>query len=120
MLERLSTALVCVDIWSRRQCKIGVTIRSSTKDASLVVIRSHSFTGVSKGDLSNSCTSASEEIVILLTATISDAAVSSGCLGVTGPVSIRAAPISAAMGVAKSWTFNQSALTFAVVGRIPR
>ena len=119
-LERAPTSSVCADIWDRSQCNSGVTLCSRPKDAALTANRFHVFTGVRKGDLSNGCTSVSEVIVILATVTVSDAAVASGSIGVPGSVSERELSSSVMVGVATSWTENQSSSTSMVVGRILR
>ena len=120
MLGRALTALVCADVWDRSQHKSGVTLCSRPKDTALMAIKFHAFNGVSKGDLCNGCTIVSGARVILATATVSDAAFTSGSLGANGPVTARAASSSVAVGVTTSWTDNQSSWTSTVVGRIRR
>ena len=120
MLEKASTASACADVWSWSQCKSGITLPSRPKDTALAAIRFHALIGVKKGDLDNRCTSASGVIVILATATASDAAVPTGSLGVPSPVVARSESSSAMVGVATSCIVCRLALNSTFVGRIPR
>ena len=101
-MERASTALVCVDVWARSQCKSGVTLCYRPKDAALAMIRFHAFTGVRKGDLSNGFISVNRAIVILATVKVLEAAAASGSLVVPGPGAARDVSSSSTVGVATS------------------
>ena len=119
-LERALTVPVCVDVWAWSQCKSGVTLRFRPKDTTLATIKFHVFIGVRRGDPNNGYTKARGAMVVLQTATVSDAAASSWSLGVSGPVVARAASSSMTVGVRTLRTVSQSGLTSMVVGSIPR
>ena len=59
-------------------------------------------------------------MVVLQTATVSEAAASSLSRGVPGPIASRVALISTIVGSGTSCTVSQSAWTSTVVGKIPR
>ena len=52
-MERSSTDSAFVDVWSRNQCKRGVTLYSIPKDVSLALTRFQVLVGFKKGDPNN-------------------------------------------------------------------
>ena len=84
----------------------------------LAVISLHVLVGFNKGDLNNGCTSVRGSIVILITATVSDAEVTSNSLGVSGPVVARAELSSDMAGVGKYYTMIYLSLNSTVMGKI--
>ena len=93
-------------------------MRSRPKYIFLTAIRFQALIGVKKGDLNNGCNSARREIVVLGTTTVSDSAVTSGSLGVPGPVDAREVSISGMVEAAISCTVIHSGLNSTDVGRI--
>ena len=120
MLERALTMPVCADVWARSHRKSGITLHSRPKDAALAVIIFHAFIGFRKGDPNNGWIKASRAMVVLQTATVSEATASSLSLGVLAPISAKAESRSTMVGVRTSCTVSQSAWTSTVVGSIPR
>ena len=102
------------------KCKNGVTMRSRPKDAALAATRFQSFTRVINGDLSNRCTSDSGAMATLATAHMSYVAVASGILAVLVPMLESTVSSSATEGVATLRAVSYSALTYTIMGRLPR
>ena len=119
-LERAPSVPVCVDVCAWSHCKSGITMCSRPKDFVLAVIIFHALIGVRKGDPKNVWTKARGAMVVLQTATVSEATASSLSLGVLAPISAKAESRSTMVGVRTSCTVSQSAWTSTVVGRIPR
>ena len=86
-------------------------------DADLAKIRFHALTGVKKGDSIHGWTRERGEMVILVTANVSDVAVISGSLDIPGSVLEKLWSISTTEGVSTSWTANHSVFTSTMVGR---
>ena len=111
---------VCSDIWSRIHCKSVITLCYRPKDAALAVTIFHVLMGVRKGDPNNRWTKASKVVVVLQTATVSEAATSPMSRGVTGPISSRAALSSTMVRASTYYTVSQSTWTSTVVGGGPQ
>ena len=107
MLERALTMPVCADVWARSHRKSGITLHSRPKDAALAVIIFHAFIGFRKGDPNNGWIKASRAMVVLQTATVSDATASSLSQGVPGPVAYRVVSSSKMVGAGMSHTVSQ-------------
>ena len=118
-LERELTAMVCADVWARSHCRSGITMCYRPKDATLAVIIPHTLIGFRKGEPNNGWTKAIGVMVVVQTATVSDAVASSLSWGVPGPVAARAMSRSKTVGAGTSRTVIQSYWTFMVVGRMP-
>ena len=107
-LERAPSVPVCVDVCAWSHCKSGITMCSRPKDFVLAVIIFHALIGVRKGDPKNVWTKARGAMVVLQTATVSDATASSLSQGVPGPVAYRVVSSSKMVGAGTSHTVSQS------------
>ena len=117
-LERALTAMVCADVWARSHCRSGITMCYRPKETTIAVIIPHTLIGFRKGGPNNGWTKAIGVVVVVQTATVSDAVASSLSWGVPGPVAARAMSRSKTVGAGISNTVIQSDWTFMVVGRI--
>ena len=120
MLDIVSTAPACADIWSRINCKSGITLRSRPKVAALAAIKFQGLIGFNKGDPNNGYIKDSGSMVVLQTVAVSDSLASSCSIDDPGPVTARAALIPAVVGAVTFHTVSHSGLTSTVVGIILR